>query len=286
MTTINVKPGFLAAMTAAHAESSYYRLVNGVEYVIAFLNEEGSALGVASQKAQTINLISGSLRYRVGEDTVLPTGPRVNAPANITIAAASKVAIEVIGLEAVIQVLSYNDSAKLLRWEDLRFPSTGINPPGAASDPAKSTTTGLLEFSGTQDNILAGVAQMPHAWAEQTTVKPHFHARFPTSAAANSRWKFEFDKATPNGDFANDSGVYTTLATVTAANPQNVRRHALVPFGDLTMVGMLISTNILWKLTRLAASDAADNDTSVIELLDLDFHILLDASGSRLETLK
>ena len=56
-------------------------------------------------------------------------------------------------------------------WEDLRFPASGINPLGAASDPSRSNVTGMLEFSGTADNLIAGAAQMPHGWLEGSAKK-------------------------------------------------------------------------------------------------------------------
>ena len=60
-------------------------------------------------------------------------------------------------------IIINNFNSYFQRWEDLRFPSQGINPPGAASDPIRSQTTGLLEFSGSADNVICGVAQMPHS---------------------------------------------------------------------------------------------------------------------------
>src|SRR3972149_2121720 len=112
-------------------------------------------------------------------------------------------------------------------WTDLRMPSQGINPPGAASDPGVDDDTGLLVFSGLLDNVIVGAAQMPHEWKPGSTVKPHIHLRFPTSATANTRWSLAYDIANNNGDFTNASGTYTALATVTVANPENVNR--LVP---------------------------------------------------------
>ena len=159
-----------------------------------------------------------------------------------------------------------------LWWDDLRFPAQGINPAGAATDPGVDDDTGTLVFSGTADNLVAGVAQMPHSWAVGTLVRPHIHLRFPTSAAANTRWKFEYDMANRGEDFTNNSGTYTTLATITVANTQNVKRHTSSTFGDLAMTGFRASTIILWKISRLAASDAADDDTNDCLLMEFDFH--------------
>jgi hypothetical protein len=175
---------------------------------------------------------------------------------------------------------------EVTHWEDLRFPSAGINPPGAAADPTRSTTTGMLEFAGNADNILAGTAQMPHAWKEGSTISPHIHLWFPTSASANTRWKFEYDFATINGDFVNTYGTYTDGGTITVANPQSVKKHVLAGFTDIALTGCKISTQLVWKLSRLASSDAADNDTSVCVLLEFDIHYECDSAGSEQEFVK
>ena len=160
----------------------------------------------------------------------------------------------------------------LYRWDDLRFPATGFNPAGSTAPPTISTSTGLLDFSGVADNIIGGVAQMPHAWAPGTLIRPHIHLRFPTSAAANTRWSFGYDVASVNGNFTNASGTYTTLATITVANPQNVNKHVIAEFGDLPMVGQRESACVVWRISRLAASDAADNDGNDCTLLEFDIH--------------
>jgi hypothetical protein len=165
-------------------------------------------------------------------------------------------------------------------WDDLRFPATGINPPGAAADPGRSTTTGLLEFSGSADNIICGVAQMPHSWKEGSALGPHLHLRFPTSATANTRWKLEYDVASPAGNFTNNSGTWSDGGTITVANPENVKKHVLADFTDIVMTGKTFSTIVLWRITRLASTDAADNDTSAVELLEFDIHFEIDSMGS------
>lgn len=168
----------------------------------------------------------------------------------------------------------------LFRWDDLRFPAASINPVGGVGAATVDTNSGVLLFSGVADNAAAGVAQMPHGWAKGTTIKPHMHLRFPTSAAANTRWLFEYDIANVNEDFTNALGTYTALATITVANPQNVNRHVIAPFGDLTMAGRRESCVILWRITRLAASDAADTDGNNCALLEFDIHYQIEKEGT------
>lgn len=163
-----------------------------------------------------------------------------------------------------------------LRWDDLRFPSQGINPAGAANPATPDNTDGTLSFSGTGDKVIAGVAQMPHSWQDGTAIRPHIHLQFKTSASANTRWKLTWDIANVNGDF----GVTTGDNTITVANPQNVNKHALAAFAEISMDGFRDSCIIKWTVSRLAQSDAADNDTNAANLLEFDIHYQLGSHGS------
>lgn len=171
-------------------------------------------------------------------------------------------------------------------WDDLNFAAAGINPPGAANSATRDASTGMLVFAGNQDNVLAGCAQMPHKWIEGSEVRPHLHLRFPTASVSNSRWKFEYDVGNVNGLFNNAYGVYTTLATVTVANPNDARKSVVVGLGAITMTGFTLSAQIPWKLTRLASTDSLDTDTADAILTDLDFHYQSDTPGSRQEFIK
>lgn len=165
-------------------------------------------------------------------------------------------------------------------WDDLRFPAQSINPTGAAGAATVDNDTATLVFAGNADQTVAGVAQLPHAWARGSAIRPHIHLRFPTSASANTRWKFEYDVASVNGTFANTLGTYTTLSTITVANPQSVNKHVIAGWGDLDMTGIGESAIILWKITRLASSDGADTDTNSCNFLEFDFHYQHDKGGT------
>jgi hypothetical protein len=171
--------------------------------------------------------------------------------------------------------------------EDLRFPSQGINPPGAPSDATRSSTTGLLEFSGSADNVIAGSFQMPHAWAAGTSIVPHLHLILANSAAgAVSRWRFDYAIVNINGVLAADYGaaMYTTGTAVscTAADPATPRKHIILSLGTISMSGITESAIVLWKITRLAASDGADNDTGAIVLTDFDVHYKVEKLGKNI----
>lgn len=160
-------------------------------------------------------------------------------------------------------------------WDDLRFPAVGINPPGAASDPARNTSDGLLEFSASQTNVIVGVAQMPHSWKLGSRVEPHIHWLAADANAGNVYWRFEYKVASINGDFQAD---YTVANTLSAA-PGSAVKHAIHGLADMDMTGYGISAMIQWKLSRIGG-DATDTYAGVARLLEVDFHYISDSFGS------
>ena len=164
--------------------------------------------------------------------------------------------------------------------EDLRFPSSGINPPGAATDPTRSATTGMLEFAAGADRVIAGNFQMPHAWAPGTTVTPHIHLMFPTANANDSKWRFDYTIANINGNFsAGNYGTYTQSTVATITNPNSVQKHGIFNIATLDMTGFTESCVVLWKLTRV---DAGNTDASTIVLLDFDIHYYVEKFGKNI----
>jgi hypothetical protein len=171
-------------------------------------------------------------------------------------------------------------------WDDLRFPAQAINPAGAAAPPAVSSSTGMLEFSGSVDNVIAGSAQMPHAWKYGTNVHFHLHVLFPTgNAGKNTRWKMEYN-VFPLGSATSthNYGTYTTATVITIPNPNAVQTIILGEFDPVVMTGCLGSSTIMWRVSRLAASDAADDDTTTSVLTEMDIHYQIDKLGSAAET--
>lgn len=167
-------------------------------------------------------------------------------------------------------------------WEDLRFPASGINPLGAASDPTRSTTTGLFGFSASATNILAGVAQVPHAWEQGTAIHPHIHWMPDTNAGGNVLWLFEwaFQEISGVWDLSTYEQSSKTVAAGTVA-----RKHLLTAFTSITPDAESLSCCIHWRLSRVGG-DAADTYAGVAHLIELDFHYQADQMGSAQEFVK
>ena len=165
-----------------------------------------------------------------------------------------------------------------LRWDDLRFPAQGINPAGSVAPPGVNTTDGLLDFDAAGTELIGGVAQMPHAWAESTPIRPHIHLLYRNAAAGNSVWQFEYKIANVNGDFP---ASYTS-ETKTHTGPASAVRHAIFAFSEISMVGYKDSCCILWRLSRLGGN-GADTFAHDVALIEFDIHYQSDGRGSAQE---
>ena len=167
-------------------------------------------------------------------------------------------------------------------WEDLKAPSTAINPIGLAAPPTRNATTGLLDFDAAGTNTVAIALQMPHAWKLERAISPHIHLWYPDANAGNSVWKLEYQFAKIGGNFA---GSYTS-DTKTFAAPGAANRHELHAFDDIVMTGVDgVSAMIVILLSRIGG-DGADTYAAALPMLEFDVHYQVDSLGSDEETTK
>ena len=168
-------------------------------------------------------------------------------------------------------------------WDDLRFPAQGINPTGAASAPSVddvlSGLPGTLLFSGSQENIIAGVAQMPHAWRAGSPIRPHIHWSKPVGSASAVEWEFYYRQLGFPSDVAGN-WVGPIAGTLTAGAPETTDAHCITSFGEVSMAGKRESSMLCWQIRRQGATDA-DNGTA--RLYEFDIHYLVDKAGTASE---
>lgn len=168
-------------------------------------------------------------------------------------------------------------------WDDLRFPAQGINPAGAAAAPSVSTTLadypGTLSFSGSQDNIICGVAQMPHAWERATSIVPHIHWAKASASANTVDWRLYIRKIGNTGDAP---GAWSSALTPagTVGTQANANEQLLTYWAAIDMTGMKESAMICWRLDRLGSTDSY---SGVARLYELDFHYKVDKAGTLTE---
>lgn len=165
-------------------------------------------------------------------------------------------------------------------WEDLRFPAQGINPAGAADAPTVDNVLtsfpGTLLFAGNAENIIAGVAQMPHAWSPGTPIEAHIHWSKPVGSASAVTWGFYYRHLGFPSDVAGD-WVGPIAGEIVAGDPTVSNSHVITGFGRIDMTGKRESSMICWQIRRQGGTDA-DNGTA--RLLEFDIHYYAVKSGT------
>lgn len=175
-------------------------------------------------------------------------------------------------------------------WDDLRFEPV-VRGTGSKNPSFVSWLNGLFLYDF--DNALVAAekevwfnVQMPHGWKEGSAVYPHVHwtNRATGTAGHVCRWGLEYTKAKIGATFPATTTVYAaTIAgggDITVAN-----EHMLSSFPSIDMTGDTVSTVLVCRMFR-NSSDAADTYTGTAGLLYVDWHVQLDAFGSRNELSK
>jgi hypothetical protein len=164
------------------------------------------------------------------------------------------------------------DERTALSWDDLRFPAQGINPAGAPQPPAVdevlTSFPGTLLFSGSLENVIAGIAQMPHAWARGTEIKPHIHWSKPVGSANAVDWVLYYRHLGFAGDAA-DAWVGPIAGVIAAGDPTVTNGHIISTFGAIDMTGKRESSCLCWQIRRLGNTDA---DAGTARLYEFDIH--------------
>lgn len=165
-------------------------------------------------------------------------------------------------------------------WDDLRFPAQGINPAGAADAPSVDNVLtsypGTLLFSGSQENVIAGVAQMPHAWDRGTPVRPHIHWSKPVGSSSAVSWTFYYRHAGMVGEAAG-AWVGPIAGTLAGGNPANTDEHLITSFGSIDMSSRKESSIICWQIRRAGDTDA---DNGQARLYEFDIHYQVSKRGT------
>ena len=162
-------------------------------------------------------------------------------------------------------------------YEDLRFPATAINPPGAASDPDWDASNGGWLFDPGSTEVLYVIAQLPHSWKEATTLKPHVHWEKTTNAAGNVKWQLRYE-------WSAYMEARTSLTTINETSPVADTDIAdtmmITALPDITASGKEISDMLVMRIERIGGQDSSGADA---RLLEFDIHYEVDSFGSSAE---
>ena len=165
-------------------------------------------------------------------------------------------------------------------YDDLRFPATAVNPPGAASDPDWDTTTPGWLFDASSTEIIHLIAQLPHQWHVGTDLEPHVHWMKTTSADGNVYWRLEY-KWAGIGEVLDTNWTTVNVTTTVAGTPDNdtANEHLISSFGSIDTTGKGISDILLMKLSRIGG-DGSDTYGADARFLEFDIHYAIDGFGS------
>lgn len=169
------------------------------------------------------------------------------------------------------------------KWDDLRFPASAINPPGAASDPDYDTANGGWLFDADSTEVLYVIAQLPHAWQEGSVLKPHVHWEKTTSAAGNVFWQLRYN-------WSRIGEVRTSLTTINSSTAvvsdnDTADSHAMTSLPDIDGSSSQISDMLIMRIERVGGNED-DTYGADCRLLEFDIHILIDSMGSEQEFTK
>lgn len=167
-------------------------------------------------------------------------------------------------------------------WEDLRFPAQGIG--SGATGPTWDTTNIGYSFSQVANNSVQCIVQMPHAWREGTSIRPHIHWEPGTgfTVGQSAVWVMSYRWRNPaKGDV--DSTMTALTAMTVTATVSHTLALMVTDFPEIDGTGKKISSILDVQIERLGASDSL---SAVAIFKEFDIHYLVDSMGSDLERKK
>jgi len=169
-------------------------------------------------------------------------------------------------------------------WDDLKNPAQSINLAGSPAPPAIDDTvsaaaaTGTLLFSGSLENVIAGIQQVPHAVRLGVPLYPHIHWSLPGGGASTEgvTWVFYYKHlGNPSATFGAWVGPWTGSFVV--GNPAIANQHLITEFSLIDMSNVRESACIAWRIHRLGNADSLN---ATARLIEFDLHARHDRFGS------
>lgn len=185
----------------------------------------------------------------------------------------------------------YAVNQSLSNWDDFRvsIESTGMR---GVKDPDYiqifdngSGSTGIFAYAfhpSSEEEVFFSI-QMPHAWKEGTSVRPHIHWIGQTNGGVGQDvcWGLEYTVANIGSVYGNTSIIYADTNYLEEDIVANKHYMTIFPFIDMT--GLTLSNMILCRLFRDAGSvGGVDDYPNDAVLLEFDLHYEIDSLGSQL----
>jgi len=177
-------------------------------------------------------------------------------------------------------------------YEDLQVPLITAKVPGSAGpdwvqfmdDGASSPSTGVFAHAfdaGTEEQVYFNT-QLPHGWKAGTAISPHVHWSPSNTNTGTVSWGLEYTVQNVDGTFPASVIVYAN-----DAGSGTAKDHQIAAFSDITMTGKTLSCMLVCRFFRDATGvGGTDNYNADAWAHEFDFHIQMDALGSRQEYVK
>lgn len=176
-----------------------------------------------------------------------------------------------------------------VRWDDLRV-SLDKGSVAASLDYFTGSSGPQIYFfrNNASDEAMSFMVQLPHTWKEGTTIYPHIHWSPRASASGNVEWVFEYSWVNYSPSTPQVFPAITTSAVV-ASGPFTAKSHMITGLttsnAGIDGTGKKISSILMCRILRNSSrtNDTFNEDAGV---LFIDFHIMVDATGSKQEFIK
>jgi hypothetical protein len=196
-----------------------------------------------------------------------------------------------------------HDGAELTLLEDLRVPVTSTKGGGIA-DPSFALykndgvgpSTGVFLYwfrDAVGEDELFFTCQLPHNWAQETTIKPHVHWVPAAAGAAGNvvNWGLEYCWADVGSVFPANTTIISNNVHYPADAALVANKHYITGLGDITATGKSISSMLVCRVFRdplgvLNPDTYAPGGAANAGLMEIDFHYEIDSRGSVAELTK
>jgi len=175
-------------------------------------------------------------------------------------------------------------------WDDLRFPANALRV-GTAQPATEQAYKGgiVLSFASNQDNSVSFNAQMPHGLVMGLDLDFHVHITLPTSGAGAGAENVKFDMTYSWAGIGGSFPAETTLTATRDVQNDSADDHIFMDLGQVLYSNRGagsdgVSDMLICSLTRDVS--VANDYSSAVYLIEADFHIQINAPGSREETKK
>ncbi len=190
--------------------------------------------------------------------------------------------------------LSFEGTAT--RFDDLTIPVTstkaeGAKQPGFAKafdDGSGSQGVYVYWFAGDKEEELFFTVQIPHARKYNTEIFPHVHFILPSGySSGNIVWGLEYNWANLGDTFTDTNIIYASTNTSLVGGPLAADKHLLASFigdgstGGIDGNGKTLSSMLVCRVFRAVGHPDDTYNGGDAGLMQLDFHIEIDAEGSR-----